>query len=253
MSNIPDLLVFDRRYSAIAFCHPKVNKISTFLKMVDSDGFSELDGSPDHFGEWTTHRCTTRSIAYKTSGSKEVGYGLSWFVARRKIGERVVFVIASPYLSILEKFARSLQEGLADPAPEFIRPDLLPIFALLRDASEVKSDGEAIRATRLSLRLAANHVDLVSLSGPSPLISDLYLKLTGGTLEAPPVPYDIRLQLSRRPSQPFRFYMTRLGRFHFNLHNMTSFNDALKCFDFFLNRNLYVSSFKRPMLRETGD
>jgi hypothetical protein len=240
---IDDSVLFDRRFSAVAFTHPRLPRMSQLVSSLDPR--NELEGRSKRYGLWTWRRVSltlSESKHLKWRMQSGTRFELGWFVATRESPQGTIAVLIHPYVAMLKAMVNSSLKSLSEPAPSFIRPDLNSLFDLLAEGSF------DLAATRLSLRLTKNNVDLVSLSGGSPLISSLYSELRSKNTSA--VPYDIRLQLERKPIQPFRFYMTRHGNYFFNLVDEDALKAAFHCFDFFIDRDLFAADFTLPHLKE---
>lgn len=210
--------IFDRRrYTAVAFTHPGLTKASDVRAPLGPS--ATFDKSKSFGGGWTGLKVeyvdpANRYRSFRINPSdvaRDSGYAYRVLVLSRTFvdGNRSLplTIVAAPFVSLLQRLVRRVADSVGQPKIRYIAFDMDRLF------THLTQERAPFRATQITLQPEGLvGLSLVSLTGPSPLISELRRDLRHKAL-----PYRARLEMISDPSR-IRLYLDRRGELHWH-HN----------------------------------
>lgn len=240
-----------RRYSAVLLTHPKLSTFRDLARLTRGAVGESIAVRLGHAG-WSAQRgelLSTRShypthIVNPESRIRVGGYAHDFYCAIRTKGldggTVPTFLIASPYIRLLDSLLKTVLAGLDHP---------VPVFGCVRMEDAVKyfatTPGREIHARRVTMQVFSGiAVDLVSISGRNPLHWELMQAIFTPELAAP---YSLGIEVRRRDTTRVNF--DRHGNLWWYQADESLLGNALHLVDSLAEGALFVSSRSVPLKR----
>lgn len=243
-----------RRYSAVMLWHPKLMTIRHLADATTHRLGDSVAVSLGHSG-WTTRRAewiANRShypqhIVDPKKSARSSGFAHDFYVSVRSEGlaeKQPLFLVASPYVRLLDVLIRTVTESLGRPVTSFVSVNMDEAVRYFEHASR-----EKLRTKRVTLQMLSEvGLELVALSGNNPLHSDLLETLRVGGVAAP---YSLGVDVEYR--QRTRVNFDRHGNFWWYLSAESTMVNPLNLVDRLFSAGLLGSSRTSPLRRASEE
>lgn len=244
--------LYSRRYSAVAFAHPGLQKWTSELALINELGAERVAPRLDVAG-WSVSRvalAVSRNYFTKIE-DRSLAVGDSSYVQQAYVallrpedlgreGEPVA-VILSPYVRLLNRLLTRAGSVLGAPKLTYLCPNMNSVF----EAFE-KSSFPGMGATRISVRDKKEPaVELVSLTGRNPLKSNLRAELR----KVGPG-YSVRVEVQTK-NGPVSVHLDCFGNYWWYHRAEDNISAPLALVELLLGGVKYMSTTDRPTYRVT--